>query len=568
RVGHNNIRSMYEDSSGQVWIGYLGRLDRFEPETGRFTHYQHNPANPKGLINGSVRSIAEDQAGMLWIGTTAGLQKFNPETEEFTTINDKGILDIHVDSANVTWLGTRRSGLQRLDPETEAMTSYQHDPDDPHSINHNYIWTVYEDSQGTLWVGTFSGLAKFDPDTETFTRYQHDLDDPQSLSNNEVIAIYEDKSGTLWLATKEGLNTFDREAETFTYYTEQDGLSNSYIQGVLEDDDGHLWLSTRGGGLSKFDPRRETFKSYVVADGLQSDDFHNAAYRRHNGELMFGGLNGLNIFHPDRIKDNEHIPAVVLTGFELFNAPVEIGPDSVLKATINESEEIVLSYDQSVFSLEFAALSYLVPEKNQYEYKLEGFDDDWRRVDSSRRSATYTNLDPGKYTFKVRGSNNDGLWNEAGKSLRITITPPWWETPWFRGLAFVLVVGLVVGSYRWRVRSIEDRNRELESQVTKRTKELALSNEQLTAAKEKAEVANQAKSTFLANMSHELRTPLNGIIGYANILQRSLGLTVRQQDGLQIIEPSGHHLLTLINDIVVLFKVEVPSLWVLLDVVH
>lgn len=268
------------------------------------------------------------------------------------------------------------------------------------------------------------------------------------------------------------------------------------------------------------------------------------------GEIFFVSVNeGVNAFYPDKIKDNPHVPPVILTDFHLFNRSISsYGEDSVLPKHINELETLTLAYNQSVFTLEFAALNYRNSEKNLYQYKLDGFDEKWSPVDK-KRSATYTNLDAGEYVFRVTGSNNDGIWNEIGKSLRIVITPPWWETIWFRGAMLLLAFGIVFSGFRWRVRSIKQHSRELKIQVAERTVELA-------GAKEKAEVANRAKSTFLANMSHELRTPLNAILGFTQLMARDPNVKPMQQEYLETISRSGEHLLGLINDVLTMSKIE------------
>jgi signal transduction histidine kinase/CheY-like chemotaxis protein len=279
--------------------------------------------------------------------------------------------------------------------------------------------------------------------------------------------------------------------------------------------------------------------------------------------MYFGGSNGFNAFYPDQITDNLTPPPVLITNFQLANKPVPIGAGSVLQKTILETDELVLSYQDNVFSFEFVALNYRAPEENRYKYKMAGFEDEWNAVDSTRRFATYTNLDPGDYVLRVIASNNDGIWNEDGASIRITVTPPWWETMWFRISMGVVAIMLLVGGFRWRVGAVEARRRELEIQVQRRTEELETANKELEAASNQAlearnaaETANQAKSIFLANMSHELRTPLNAILGFSEMLTRALNATADQKQKLNIINRSGQHLLSMINDVLDLSKIE------------
>ncbi len=682
-----SIWSILQDHLGTLWVGTVGGgLNKYDPVAGGFTHYRHDPNDPHSLIDDQVFAIAEDATGDLWVGTKHGLNRFDRTSERFTrythdpadpsSLSEDLVAALHIDRDGHLWVGTFGGGLNKFDPATDGFRHYQSDPAKPDSLSSNRVVTIVEDPSGVLWLGTLGGgLNKFDLETETFRPYRHEPDNPNSLSNDDVQHIYMDQAGMLWLATGRGLNKFDPQTETFRHYSGQDGLATDNILSAVGDEHGHLWLGTNGGGLSRFDPDSETFKNYDQSDGLQSNDFMaRGAYRDASGKLYFGGANGLNAFYPHQLTENPYLPPVVLTDFQIFNQSVPIGgEDSPLQKVINETDEITLSYQQSVFSFEFAALNYRAPEKNQYAYILEGFDADWNYTDSSRRFATYTNLDPGSYTFRVKASNNDGLWNEQGKAVKITITPPWWQTVWFRSLAGVLAVGLVVGGYRWRVRSIEERNRQLETQVTERTNELqesetrfrALSGatfetvvvhddgvvldvneatiqlhgytraeligqhlnkliapesreaaakhiqakseelievtglkrdgsvfplevrarnipsqgrnlrvvtgrditerkraeQHLRQAKERAEAANQAKSTFLANMSHELRSPLNTIIGFSDLMRREAltgrePLTPGQQQNLSLIHRSGEHLLALINNVLDLSKIE------------
>ncbi|HRQ37395.1 MAG TPA: two-component regulator propeller domain-containing protein [Chloroflexota bacterium] len=621
-LSDDNLNTIYEDRGGVLWLGTNGGgINKLDLGGIQFTHYRNLPDNPNSLSTSYIYSIYEDKDGILCVGGDDGVlnrfdrannqvTRYEPDAENPNALNESwSVSAIYEDRTGAFWVGTFGGGLHTFDRTTEQFQRYLHNPDEPHSIASDIILAIYEDSTGTLWIGTdggglnrfdrqtgefhhylsdpgnpnnlrpgtirgiyedqfgflwltswVEGLTRFDPKTEQFVNHRHDPDNPQSLSRGEVYVVHEDHEGALWVGTGSGLDKFDRQTETFRHYMEEDGLPNSVIYAIMEDTSGNLWISTNKG-VSKFDPRAETFQNYNVFDGLQSDEFNqNAFFQSASGEMFFGGINGLNAFYPEQITNNPYRPPVILTDFQLFNQSVAIGEDSILQKAIWETEHITLNYDQDVFSFAFAALSYAAPEENRYRYKLEGFDDEWNEVDANRRFATYTSLPPSDYIFRVQGANEDGVWNEEGVSLSITITPPWWGTWWFRILAGLAVVGLVAAGYSYRVRSLRQRTVELEMQVTERTHELAESNQQLQIAKEKAEAANQAKSVFLANMSHELRTPLNAILGYADILKRRTDYTGPLADGLVIIQRSGEHLLTLINDVLDLAKVEAGKL--------
>ncbi len=571
-LSHNDVWAIHEDQAGILWIGTVGGgLNRFDQDTQRFRHYRHDPGDSQSLSHDAIWAIDEDQSGNLWVATYGGgLNLFNRDTERFThfrydpadpnSLSNDRVTTVYTDQAGSVWIGTYGSGLNQFEGQTKQFIRYRHDSTDPGSLSHDQVLSIYEDSKKVLWIGTVGGgLNRFDRDTGRFRSYRHQFGDPGSLTHNTVTSIHEDRAGVLWIGTLGGLAAFDGSSERFSNYTIKDGLPTNMLLGILEDDalldggkSGNLWIST-SQGVSKFNPYRKIFRNYNVNDGLQGNVFYLGAYfKNRNGEMFFGGSKGFNAFYPDRIKDNHDIPPVVITDFELMGKPVPIGGDSVLQKSILETDHLTLSYLDRIFSFEFAALNYRASEKNRYKYKMEGFEEKWSEVSSTRRFATYTNLDAGEYVFKVIGANNDGVWNKQGASIRVTIIPPWWKTMWLKICMIVAAIALIYGGFRWRIGVIKARSREFESQVTIRTRELQK-------AKEDAETANRAKSIFLANMSHELRTPLNAILGFSRMLAWEQNATSDQQEKLAIINRSGRHLLSMINDVLDLSKIEAGS---------
>jgi ligand-binding sensor domain-containing protein/signal transduction histidine kinase len=476
------VKAIYEDPTGVLWVGLYPRaLDRIDRTTGQVTHYVPNSGKKKTVSEGTnVSSIYKDKAGYLWIGGGgSGLDRFDERTGSFkhyrhnpddlNSLISDNVYTIYGDRSGRMWVG-QVGGLSRFDPATDHFINYRPVPDNPASLE-NTIWVIYEDRLETLWLGTWGGaLMRFDEKTKTFVTSPPDQRDPHRLNGGGINSILEDRTGTLWVGAMDGLYRYDRQSGTFARYTENQGLPSSTIRCILEDGVGKLWLSTQQG-VSRFDPQRQTFRNYDVSDGLQSNEFSTGCYQGLDGEMFFGGSDGFNAFFPENVRDNPYVPPVVISSFKIFNKPVPIGPTSVLKKSIPYVDSLMLSYRDNVFSIEFAALSYANSQKNRYRYKLENFEPGWNEVGSKQRLATYTNLDSGKYVFRVQGSNSDGVWNEQGASLIIIVTPPWWKTTWFRVLCAFFLMTLLWAAYQWRLRQLRHQfEMTLEARVGERTR--------------------------------------------------------------------------------------------------
>jgi len=559
----NMIWAAHADSQGFYWIGTENGLDRLNPRSGQFALYRHNPKDRYSLSYDKVSTIREDRTGTLWFGTYGGgLDRFDRATGRFfayrhdpkkpDSLSSDNILCSFIDRQGVLWLGTQAGGLDRFVPATGLFKSFRNDPKDPHSLSSNSVLVIYQDKAGILWLGASDGLNRFDPETEQFAVFRYNSKDLASLSHNKVNAIIEDRHGTLWVGTQSGLDRMDRSRGTFTVYTKKDGLVDNAIKSVLEDRHGYLWLATENG-LSRFDPERKTFRNYSESDGLPGSLLSpygtEGSFRGESGEIVIGSSSGLTVVHPDRLFDNPYAPPVVLTDLLLFNVPARQGAKSPLHKPIWGTDSLTLTHNQSIFTLEFAALSYAAPENNRYRYRLAGLENDWNEVDSRQRLATYTSLPARKYVFELQGSNNDGVWNPKLTTLAITILPPWWASGWFRILAGLAIAALVFTAYRSRIRSLQLAGIRLEAQVAERTRELE-------AVKDAAERANRAKSTFLANMSHELRTPLNSILGFSALVREDANLSEEHRKDLDIVRRGGEHLLGLIDDVLDMAKIE------------
>ncbi len=529
------IWPVLEDGTGALWIGtYESGLDRIDRRRGTVDHYQPDPRDPESMPHGTVSSLWEDSSGVLWVGTWGGLARFDRDRERLKTyrhdpanpdsLRNEMVVALREDSAGRFWVGTLQ-GLHRFDRARERFIRYPHRASDPDSLGQDWIYSIYEDRQGAVWFGALGGgLYRL---TESgngqhahFAHYRHRAGDRDSLSSNKIASLYQDRSGRLWVGTfGGGLNRLAGDAEPgserFVHYREEDGLPNNTVLGILEDDGGRLWLSTNGG-LSRLDPEAETFRSYDVDDGLPGNVFSpGSCFRGAGGEMFFGGIEGLSSFYPDRITTDPHPPAVVITDFQLFDESAALRrPDreSPLEQSILETSELELSHRHPVISFEFAALHFAKPRKNRYAYRLEGFDRDWIATDASRRFARYTNLAPGRYTFRVRGSNGDGLWSPHDAALRIVVRPPPWKSWWAYGV-YALTLAAAIGGYLRRHR----REVEHERAINRRLQAADAVKEELIS---ELGAKNAELERFTYTVSHDLKTPLITIQGFLGFIRQ------------------------------------------------
>ena len=492
-LSQDTVRALYEDRQRQLWVGtHLGGVNLLRRPHHAFEYYTY-AEDASGLAHPTITRFLEDAGGSIWVSTAdAWLHRFDRDTGTFERQrlpeSVPGVLAMHQDRGGRLWLGTYRGGLVRFDPDARTFTAHRRRPGDPTSLGNDEVWTIAEDEEGTLWLGTNDGLDRFDPESGKVVAH-HDTPRLGSPSNAGVRALHLDRWGSLWVGSMGGLHILPRRGQRLVRVRPEDAtLAQDGVVSLHEDDEGRLWVGTFGGGLklleptkgdlasyklfpsnviygieedsrgrlwlstneglSRFDPVTGNVESFDLTNGLQSLRFSlGASLRTREGRLLFGSVDGFYDFDPDAIKPDTYAPPVVFTSLRVFNEPV------ALPASLTTLDEVELSFADKVFSIEFAALDYTLPRKNQYAYRMAGFNDEWLQL-GARREVTFTNLDPGDYGFQVRATNGDGVWSGAGAEMRVVVRPPFWGTWWFRALGGTVAVLALVAAHRARVRRL------------------------------------------------------------------------------------------------------------------
>jgi ligand-binding sensor domain-containing protein/signal transduction histidine kinase len=548
-LAHNSVWDIFEDSFGNIWIGTYNQGVNvvYNQYYTKFEHVFEESYSDNSLVDNNVSGFWETEDGNIWITTDGGgISKWDKKHNHFTNytstkntpyqLNSNAILSVFEDTKHRLWFPAWEKGITILNPATNEMlnydgraknlssrtqmsvmngrdgklylTSWNHWLDvfsleqdkviwskDLSKYDIDFVYKIIEDREENLWVGTGTGLLKIDkknrhPEGNPVI-FRYNPHKKNSLSNDVIRPIFEDKNGNIWIGTISGLNKYNPQTNDFTVFSKEHGLSNNHIKGITEDKLGNLWIST-ASGISVMNPVTNTFENFVKEDGLQGDEFSSfAIYTTRNGEILAGGTNGFNIINPTHIPRNPYKPKVFIKKLKIFNKDVEIGQkDSPLKYIPEYTREIILQPRQNIFTLEFVALNYTHPERNQYAFMMENFEKDWNYV-GDKREATYTNLPPGTYIFRIKAANNDGLWNEEETTLKIIILPPWWRTWWFRISFLVAILLLFWSIFQWRVRNIKARNIRLEKMVEDKTREIQSFSEEIQAINEELQVINE-----------------------------------------------------------------------------
>jgi signal transduction histidine kinase/ligand-binding sensor domain-containing protein/DNA-binding response OmpR family regulator len=586
-LANNSVLEIFHDRRGETWIGTRSGLNLLARSKQVFRSFSALPNDNHYLNSSIIYTFWIDKKERIWIGTEdGGINIYDPRkgTFEYLMAQDNNLNSISQncvkafldDKKGNLWIGTFWGGIDVLNLETGTFKHYKHSSDNPASISDNRVWALCSDDTGGIWAGTSAGIDRFDPETGSFKHYTNLVQNAQVnwisfdsekniwLGTPDEVIIYdpenenilrysehsriffEDSKRRNWITTLDkGIALYSKSKGALKYYNKNDGLSNNQALCILEDDNHYLWIST-SNGLSQFDPEKQQFRNFLSRDGLQNDQFtYGASYKAGNGELLFGGISGFNIFNPkDIINDGIHAP-LVFTELRIFNKPVELsdGSNAILKKSISETDHLILKHDQNVFTLEFSALDFINNVGSLYSYFLEGFDKRWNEPSSSR-TATYTNLNPGDYKLRVRRSLTGNTPDGEELSMVITVLPPFWMTFWFR-VAMILFIGALIYLL---IRFIVNREKIRNELIFERTKAKTLHE------------LDMLKLQLFTNISHEIRTPLTLILGP---LEKLMSKKVPEQEiysHLALVHRNTRQLDSLINQLLDFRKMETGNL--------
>ena len=518
----NVIASIYEDEEGKLWVGTWGKgMSIIDRKTNKSTHYLADLTGENHIPENHVHVIFSDSQSRVWLGTRNGVsildrsvKRFIPVEEYFNApsfnyFTNNRVYCIIETSDHKFWIGTG-NGICILDTQTKERTILQEGENGPLSLSRNLIYSLLEDRDGQIWIATSNGLDRYDPSTQQIYHYESDPESENSLVDNYTISLCEDTRGFIWIGTSGGISMFNKTDSTFTNFTTLDGLPSNIIYDIIRDGNDNLWFTT-GSGLVMNNPAIIAWENFIVVDELLGKEFNiKAVFKSDNGELYFGAIDGLVSFHPDSLSGNNYIPPVRITSMVKEN-------DKFSQQLNVHTPKIDLSHKDYSLIIEFSALDFTDPSRNRYSYRMEGISDQWIEI-GTRRFVPFTNLPPGSYTFRVIGTNSDGVWNRQGATLEITIHPPWWRSMAAYVVYFTLLIVVIAVIIKWRERSLVREKRILEEKIGERTAEIANKNRSLEQQKDELNELNAMKDTFFSILAHDLKNPFSSLYALSELV--------------------------------------------------